>query len=116
MKYFDEVLKYINELSTTIDLPSTRVRAEVLFYKFQRTVEAADRNEKFPAPANAGILKRRRTSTAATDAGEGSSSGTSGAAVNTPTVGGKGKEPVVEGPVISAELRAVLSREIIRAK
>lgn len=114
LKYFDEVLKYINELSTTIDLPSTRVRAEVLFYKFQRTVEAADRNEKFPNPS-AGVLKRRRMTGGGGDAGEGSSSagGTSGAAVV-----GKGKEVEGKGngPVVSEELRKLLSREVIRAK
>jgi TBC1 domain family member 15 len=36
---FDEVLKYINDLSMTIDLESTLVRAEVLFYRFQCGVD-----------------------------------------------------------------------------
>src|SRR5262249_8008742 len=40
---FDEVLKYINDLSMTIDLNSTLVRAEVLFFRFQGTVELIDR-------------------------------------------------------------------------
>lgn len=111
LKYFDEVLKYINELSTTIDLPSTRIRAESLFYKFQRTIEAVDKKESFPSPAGiAGVMKRRRTSSGANDAGEGSSAGTSGAAVN------KGKAVEKDGPVISEELRGLLSREIIKAK
>jgi len=49
LKQFDEVLKYINELSTTIEPSSTRVRAEALFYKFQQTVEVADRKSGFVA-------------------------------------------------------------------
>jgi hypothetical protein len=43
LREFDEVLKYINDLSMTIDLDSTLVRAEVLFYRFQGTVEIIDR-------------------------------------------------------------------------
>ena len=43
LQEFDEVLKYINDLSMTIDLESTLVRAEVLFYRFQGTVELIDR-------------------------------------------------------------------------
>jgi len=37
------VLKYINDLCMTIDLDSTLVRAEVLFYRFQATVELIER-------------------------------------------------------------------------
>ena len=51
LKGFDEVLKYVNELSGTIDLPSTLIRAESLFRRFQRTVEAIDRKSNFPVPA-----------------------------------------------------------------
>lgn len=36
LKGFDEVLKYVNELSGRIDLASTTVRAEALFRRFQR--------------------------------------------------------------------------------
>jgi hypothetical protein len=50
LRGFDEVLKYVNELSNTIDLPSTMVRAEALFNRFQRTVEAIDRKDHFPTP------------------------------------------------------------------
>jgi TBC1 domain family member 15 len=48
LKGFDEVLKYVNELSGTIDLPSTLVRAEGLFRRFQRMVEAIDKKNNFP--------------------------------------------------------------------
>jgi hypothetical protein len=66
LKHFDEVLKYskntldiwagqsltivVNELSTTIDLESTLIRAEALFRRFQRTVEAIDKKSNFPKP------------------------------------------------------------------
>lgn len=121
LKYFDEVLKYINELSNTIDLSSTRVRAEGLFYKFQRTIEAADRNGNFPAPSTSSTLKQRRQ----TDPGSSSSSSSAAAAsasastTTSSSAGGaaaKGKGPEVKGPVISPELRVLLSREIVKAK
>lgn len=51
LKGFDEVLKYVNELSGTIDLPSTLVRAEALFLRFRRTVEAIDKKSNFPVPS-----------------------------------------------------------------
>jgi len=50
LRGFDEVLKYVNELSNTIDLSSTMLRAEALFRRFQRTVEAIDRKDHFPTP------------------------------------------------------------------
>ena len=51
LKGFDEVLKYVNELSGTIDLQSTLVRAEALFRRFQRMVEAIDKKSNFPIPS-----------------------------------------------------------------
>lgn len=116
LKYFDEVLKYINELSNTIDLSSTRVRAEGLFYKFQRTVEAADRKGGFPAPSTGPTLKQRRKTDPGAASSSSSSSSSSPAAAAAAVGTSKGKEPEVKGPVISAELRALLSREIVRAK
>lgn len=62
LKHFDEVLKYVNELSTTIDLDSTLIRAEALFQRFRRLVEAIDRKEHFPGP--------RRTLSTASSASE----------------------------------------------
>ncbi|KAF1990159.1 GTPase-activating protein GYP7 [Aulographum hederae CBS 113979] len=50
LRGFDEVLKYVNELSNTIDLQTTLIRAEALFRRFQRTVEAIDKKGNFPAP------------------------------------------------------------------
>ncbi|KTW26691.1 hypothetical protein T552_02698 [Pneumocystis carinii B80] len=42
LKDFDEILKYINDLSMTIDLGSTLRRAISLFYKFKQIVETID--------------------------------------------------------------------------
>jgi hypothetical protein len=65
LRHFDEVLKYINELSGTIDLQETLVRAERLFKRFEKTVEAVEKKNAFPAPnAGAGAhetgLRQRR--------------------------------------------------------
>lgn len=51
LKHFDEVLKYINELSGTIELQEILFRAEGLFKRFEKTVEAVDRKNTFPAPS-----------------------------------------------------------------
>ncbi|RDI77671.1 GTP-binding protein ypt1 [Venturia inaequalis] len=67
LQHFDEVLKYINELSNTIDLPSTLIRAEALYNRFQRTVEAVDRKNHFPVPSN---VRQRRPDLATTQAGK----------------------------------------------
>ncbi|ANB15583.1 Gyp7p [Sugiyamaella lignohabitans] len=40
---FDEILKYMNELSMKIDLEDTLVRAEILFTRFKKTVDMVDR-------------------------------------------------------------------------
>ena len=40
----------VNELSNTIDLDQTLTKAEALFRRFQRTVEAIDRKQSFPPP------------------------------------------------------------------
>lgn len=40
----------VNELSGTIDLESTLIRAEALFRRFTRLVEAIDKKTNFPAP------------------------------------------------------------------
>jgi hypothetical protein len=60
LKHFDEVLKYINELSGTMNLQEMLVRAEALFKRFEKTVEAIDRKETFPMPSGAGGELRQR--------------------------------------------------------
>jgi len=41
----------VNDLSNNIDLSSTLTRAERLFLRYQKTVEAIDRRSHFPAPS-----------------------------------------------------------------
>ncbi|KIX10380.1 uncharacterized protein Z518_01462 [Rhinocladiella mackenziei CBS 650.93] len=125
LKHFDEILKYINELSGTIELQEILFRAEGLFRRFEKTVEAVDRRNSFPAP-NAGAELRQRK------AGSEASAGTdSQDQMTAPTATGsssnrpcqpqpdpkrakspqKGKEPEVQ--VITPELRLLLSKKII---
>jgi TBC1 domain family member 15 len=58
LKHFDEVLKYVNELSGTIELRETLVRAEGLYKRFERTVGVVDRQTALPAP-NEGLRNRK---------------------------------------------------------
>lgn len=68
LKHFDEVLKYsmshspllhlsvlistVNELSNTMDILPILARAESLFHRFARSVEAIDKKNNFPAPSS----------------------------------------------------------------
>ncbi|KAI9800997.1 MAG: hypothetical protein M1825_003531 [Sarcosagium campestre] len=116
LRGFDEVLKYINELSSTIDLQSTLIRAEALFRRFQRTVETIDKRHNFPAPR----IQRRPTATVSSaesraDTVAGSSSGTAGGATTSQidaSANGKRPESATKEQVISPELRKLLSRKI----
>lgn len=56
---FDEVLKYANDLSGTIDLDTTLAQAEVLFLQFRTVVEEIDK-ENGDASASGGELRNRR--------------------------------------------------------
>ena len=51
LQQFDEVLKYMNDLSMTIDLEDLLVRAEVMFKRFKRTVDMIDRKQALQDPA-----------------------------------------------------------------
>uniref|UniRef100_A0A8H7KDN5 GTPase-activating protein GYP7 n=1 Tax=Bionectria ochroleuca TaxID=29856 RepID=A0A8H7KDN5_BIOOC len=101
LQAFDEVLKYVNELSNTIDLESTLIRAETLFRKYQRLVEAVDKKENFPAP--------RKSEAEASNANGSSNSGTGDSRTATPNKG-KGKEDAAK--VITPELRKLLSKQV----
>lgn len=140
LKHFDEVLKYgmyrvlplvqqplkcqellmttpVNELSNTMDLSSTLLRAQALFRRFQRTVDAIDKKRNFPAPT---VRQRKPVrpepaagSSARPQRNISTSKDTSSGAP------GKGKAKVEEDvkkeeeKVISPELRTLLSKKII---
>lgn len=126
LQHFDEVLKYgklswsvrmnirltvlVNELSNTMDLDSILVRAEVLFRRFQRLVEAVDKKQNFPAP--------RKESNAA-PSGSASTSPADGASKPSPKSNNKNDnkgKAVEEAPpherIITPELRKLLSKEV----
>ncbi|KAJ5205390.1 hypothetical protein N7491_003986 [Penicillium cf. griseofulvum] len=115
LKHFDEVLKYINELSNTMDLVPILTRAESLFHRFQRSVQAIDKKDNFPTAPTA--HQRRPGAT-----GQGSPSGSKG---NSPQPAVGSSSGVNAGPsnlqkaidadkpkVISPELRQLLRKDI----
>lgn len=59
---FDEILKYCNDLSMTIELDSTLAQAEVLFLSFQQIVSDIDRRqaEQQGSTSSAEGMRRRR--------------------------------------------------------
>lgn len=81
----------VNELSGTTELEPTLIRAEALFRKFQRAVEAIDKKENFPAP--------RKSNTSSETPATGSSAS-------------KGKNIETANKVITPELRKLLSRKV----
>ena len=107
-------LTIVNELSGTMDLESTLVRAESLFKRFQRTVETIDKKGNFPSAPQA----RQRKQAAALVAGPGPKLGPSSSSSNEQAATSgidKGKqvdEADQEARVISPELRALLSRQV----
>lgn len=129
LKHFDEVLKYINELSGTIDLSSTLVRAEGLFRRFEKTVEAVDRKAHFPAPAGPIVRQRRvgmspsreggggapptSSASGASSAAPESSGASTGAAVAKGIGAEKKEQQQQQQQVITPELRSLLSRKVI---
>jgi len=111
LKHFDEVLKYVNELSGTMDLESTLVRAEALFKRFQRTVETIDKKGNFPSAPQA----KQRKLQAAIVAGPGptlSNGESSSAGASSGTDHGKQVGQDEPAKVISPELRSLLSRKV----
>jgi len=109
LKGFDEVLKYVNELSGTIDLPSTLARAEALFRRFQRMVEAIDKKSNFPTQPT--MRQRLPLPPPAPKPGSSAGASASGRDRNSSDAAGanNGKKPE---QVISPELRLLLSREV----
>ncbi|KAI0199379.1 GTPase-activating protein GYP7 [Astrocystis sublimbata] len=97
LQHFDEVLKYMNELSETIDLESTLIRAEYLFRRFQRLIDAFDKKQNFPAPR----LQPKP--------GQSSESPKPSSAAPSQQ---NGKAPEKPAKTISPELRKLLSRNV----
>ncbi|KAF2002457.1 hypothetical protein P154DRAFT_544452 [Amniculicola lignicola CBS 123094] len=109
LKHFDEVLKYINDLSGTMDLESTLIRAETLFRRFQRTVETIDKKDNFPAAPRT----RQRKSIASPPTSPGPSTTIAANQATTSSADtGKQMSSEEQKAVISPELRALLSKEI----
>ncbi|KAK3906551.1 rab-GTPase-TBC domain-containing protein [Staphylotrichum tortipilum] len=112
LKHFDEVLKYVNELSCTIDLDSTLIRAEALFKRFQRLVDAVDKKANFAPPR---MLPRPPTSQ---DASASSTPATPAPAAGSGNRRDTGKAPASaaeqqqQEKVITPELRKLLSRQV----
>jgi TBC1 domain family member 15 len=133
LKYFDEVLKYstfiffffflltprrrlltplaVNELSNTIDLQSTLIRAEALFRRFQRTVEAIDKKSNFPPPKSVRQRKPLAASTSEVDPAPG---GSSNSAAGNDATAASGTAASNKEKIISPELRQLLKREVIK--
>lgn len=42
LKSFDEILKYVNDLSNSLNVQETLQRAEILFYQFRQRVQAVN--------------------------------------------------------------------------
>ncbi|KAM5437987.1 GTPase activating protein [Microsporum canis] len=118
LHHFDEVLKYVNELSNTIDLIPTLSRAEALFHRFEKKVEAIDKKYNFPqAPV------RQRTTRPASQPSSSSSppadnSATATGASPSATGGAKATNKASSKPepetnqIITPQLRKLLSREV----
>ena len=54
------MLKYINELSGTIELRDILIRAEGLFRRFERTVNVVERKDALPGPSEAVLRQRKK--------------------------------------------------------
>lgn len=108
LEHFDEVLKYMNELSKTIDVEETLTRAEALFYRFQRTIDAIDRKNKEPLSSGGGGWSSPIVPS--------NSSGSSGFPDGPPDKSLPLKPDVTGRIVISDVLRELLSKDIIVVK
>jgi TBC1 domain family member 15 len=107
----------VNELSNTIDLETTLIRAESLFRRFQRTVEAVDKKSSFPTPnlrqrkPSEPVESDRKTNAPKTS-GPGSSSVQRRPGQTSPPPGAEVRVETEKPQVISPELRGLLSRKV----
>ncbi|KAL4803289.1 rab-GTPase-TBC domain-containing protein [Aspergillus unguis] len=119
LKQFDEVLKYINELSNTMDLLPILTRAESLFHRFGRSIEAIDKKNNFPAPSNQ--IQQRKPGQDANDKGKqperpnsasaSASASASGTSASTSRQGTPGNADP-KAKVISPELRDLFRKDV----
>ncbi|ROT42145.1 GTPase-activating protein GYP7 [Sodiomyces alkalinus F11] len=120
LQHFDEVLKYVNELSNTIDLDSTLIRAEALFRRFQRLVEAIDKKGNFPPPKPLKSPEPAKVRSGSSSPGPATPNHIRDASTSSPPQrpgANKGKGPAPreeEEPqkIITPELRQLLSRKV----
>lgn len=109
LKGFDEVLKYVNELSNTINLQETLIKAELLFRKFEKMVQAIDKKGNFPiAPSGSEVRQRQvkgKDAAGQNSRAQGTTSGTDAA--------GTSQSKESKAKVISPELRLLLSTKIV---
>jgi TBC1 domain family member 15 len=94
-----------------MDLQSTLVRAEALFRRFQRTVEAIDKRNNFPAPS----IRQRKPAPADDPQANGSQASASGSnaapkANDAPSTTAESAPDTTR--VITPELRKLLSRKV----
>ncbi|ABN67936.2 GTPase activating protein [Scheffersomyces stipitis CBS 6054] len=61
LKQFDEVLKYMNDLSMTLHLDPLLIRSELLFLKFKRMIDIIDRENSIKK-LNSDVYMRRSSS------------------------------------------------------
>lgn len=122
LRGFDEVLKYFNELSGTIDLQSTLIRAEGLFRRFEKTVGAIEaKTSGLQAPSgSAGADLRQRVGTGPDQPTNDGAKGKQTTTNNRQGVNASGSD-VDRGQtdqarkerIITPELRLLLSRKIV---
>lgn len=110
LRGFDEVLKYVNELSNTIDLQSTLVRAEGLFLKFEKMVQAIDKKGNFPSAPE---VRQRQTQGQGQGKGKQPDQSTQASSSGTDANHGRTPSQVDKEKVISPDLRLLLSRKVV---
>lgn len=103
----------VNELSNTMDLDSTLIRAEQLFRRFRRLVDTIDKKHSLPLPQPRPQSHRTSSSVSSTASGQvltpQSSVGPASPRRDT------GKAPEITPPterIITPELRKLLSRKV----
>ena len=104
----------VNELLNIIDLPSTLLRAQALFRRFQRTIEAVDKRNSFPSPT----VRQRKPADKLPSPKSSNSDATSSVNERRRPGSSAGIDEEEEGKtkakekVISPELRQLLSKKV----